>query len=74
MCEERFKRYIGKDIVVRFYPDRCTGSGQCTTNLSKVFDTKCKPWVNVDGADAAEIKKIIDCCPSGALQYEKDDK
>lgn len=69
--EENFKRYLGEGITVRFYPERCTGSGVCTSGLPEVFDTSCRPWVNADGANIEDIKRIIDCCPSGALQYEK---
>lgn len=71
MNDENYKRYCNDEIAVRFYPGRCTGSGVCTSSLSAVFDTKCRPWVNVKGATTEEIKRVIDCCPSGALQYEK---
>lgn len=69
--EEKFKKYCNESITVRFYPERCTGSAVCTSSLPEVFNTSCRPWVNVDGAKVEEIKRIIDCCPSGALQYEK---
>jgi uncharacterized Fe-S cluster protein YjdI len=37
--------------------------------LPGVFDAEKKPWVNVDGATAAEIEAQVKKCPSRALGF-----
>jgi CDGSH-type Zn-finger protein len=37
--------------------------------LPNVFNTKKRPWVDINGAAPEEIIKLIDTCPSGALRY-----
>lgn len=63
------KEYRTQDIVIYWDPDRCTHSANCINGLPGVFDLAKRPWVNVAGAAPEEIIRIIDTCPSGALQY-----
>lgn len=61
--------YSNDDITVVWKPDLCQHSGRCVFGLPQVFDSKQKPWVNMQGADTESIKRTIQQCPSGALTY-----
>jgi uncharacterized Fe-S cluster protein YjdI len=67
---ERLVKYSKSDITVLWRPDKCIHSGICVKGLGKVFNPRERKWVNVDGANATEIKAQIDKCPSKALAYE----
>jgi len=64
------QEYRNKAITVRFDPKICIHSGVCVRGLGLVFDTRKRPWVNVEGASTEAIAEQIKCCPSGALSYE----
>ena len=63
-------KYSNDKITVTWDSEVCIHSGVCVKNLGSVFDTKKKPWVNVDGASVDEITSLIKSCPSGALAYK----
>jgi uncharacterized Fe-S cluster protein YjdI len=44
----------------------------CVRGLSKVFNTKARPWINMEAGSSDEIMKAIDNCPSKALSYKKE--
>lgn len=64
------KEYKKDDLTVLWDSSLCIHSEKCFHGLNSVFDAKARPWINVDGAGAAEIMKQIDQCPSGALNYK----
>jgi uncharacterized Fe-S cluster protein YjdI len=72
------KSYETEDIVVEWQPSLCIHSEKCWRGLPQVFRPKDKPWVYLEGAKDAEIKKQVDACPSGALsgywKNQKDDR
>ena len=45
-------------------------SGVCLMQLPKVFNLKRRPWIDMDGAETAEIEHTVFNCPSGALAIE----
>jgi uncharacterized Fe-S cluster protein YjdI len=63
------ERYSNGEITVTYDPDVCTHAGRCVKGLPGVFDASKKPWVNVDGATAAEIEAQVAKCPSRALGF-----
>ncbi|WP_379968239.1 (4Fe-4S)-binding protein [Ectobacillus sp. sgz5001026] len=67
------KRYIGEQIDVIFHTERCVHAAKCVKGLPKVFNVNKKPWVNADGEEASKIAKVIEECPSGALEYIRKD-
>lgn len=69
LIEKGYRKYQGKEIDVYFNTNVCIHSGVCVKGLKSVFDTKKRPWINLEGANQAEVKKIVNSCPSGALKY-----
>jgi uncharacterized Fe-S cluster protein YjdI len=72
MCDKS-KRYTGQNIDVIFHNERCVHAARCVKGLPEVFDVKKRPWVNADGEEADKIAKVIEQCPSGALEYIRKD-
>lgn len=67
------KTYNGKKIDVSFDAKRCIHAAECVKNLPKVFDTKRRPWINTSNADVDSIVRVVEMCPSGALEYDRKD-
>lgn len=63
------KTYENEDIKVIWNPSMCIHSTKCWKEMGKVFAPMKRPWVNLDGDTAENIRKQIDKCPSGALAY-----
>jgi CDGSH-type Zn-finger protein/truncated hemoglobin YjbI len=70
---QRRDSYAVDGITV--YDDRtvCCHYGQCTSRLPAVFRSDVEPFVNPEGASAAEISAAVSGCPSGALAYARGD-
>lgn len=64
------KEYSNGDITVVWQSGKCIHSGNCVKNLSKVFQPKTQPWINLDNATSAEIVEAVGKCPSGALSIK----
>lgn len=67
------KTYTSEDIDVYFEPHKCIHKAACINGLSKVFDTDKRPWINPEQAQAEEIARVVEQCPSGALSYLRKD-
>jgi uncharacterized Fe-S cluster protein YjdI/CDGSH-type Zn-finger protein len=65
------RAYRGSEIEVSFDLDVCIHATECVRGLPAVFDRDRRPWILPDGATADEVARVIDLCPSGALQYER---
>lgn len=65
------KEYSTDEITVFWEPSKCIHARECVKGLPQVFDRSKKPWINIKGASAGEIMRVIDKCPSGALSYKK---
>jgi uncharacterized Fe-S cluster protein YjdI len=70
--QEIVKEYSNEDITVVWKPRTCIHSKKCWKDLLQVFDPRKKPWINMEGATTAEIKKQVEACPSGALSYRSN--
>jgi CDGSH-type Zn-finger protein/truncated hemoglobin YjbI len=68
---DRRDRYGADGVTV--YDDRgvCCHYGQCTRRLPAVFRAESEPFVDSEGASAAEIVQVVGGCPSGALAYAR---
>ena len=61
------KTYFSPSITVLWDAPRCIHSGHCLRLLPSVFDSRARPWIDLDGAEADEVAEAINACPSGAL-------
>lgn len=71
---DKRESFMSSDSRITIHDNRslCAHAGVCTDNLASVFRAGEEPFVDADGAEAAEIAAIIDRCPSGALSYTVD--
>ena len=58
-------------ITITFDPGKCIHSAVCLRGLPKVFDVNRRKWIDPTAAPADAIASLIDRCPSGALQYQR---
>jgi uncharacterized Fe-S cluster protein YjdI len=63
-------KYSAEKIIVNYNPKLCIHAAECVIGLPNVFDPNKKPWISPENANADELKKVIERCPSGALKYE----
>ncbi len=75
-CEDRIldkkETYQGKSIIIHDNRGICAHAGFCTANLPSVFLMETEPWIDPDGANVEEVKRVIEMCPSGALSYSEN--
>ncbi|UTR06016.1 (4Fe-4S)-binding protein [Alkalihalobacillus sp. LMS6] len=71
--EQGYRRYYGETIDVYFNKDVCIHAAKCVQNLNEVFDTEKRPWIQPDQAKASDVEATVKLCPSGALQYKRDE-
>ena len=62
------KEYTNGEIVVTFEAELCCHSGRCVHGLPEVFDVTQRPWIRLEGADTARIRRQVEQCPSKALK------
>jgi len=65
--------YQNDDITVVWKPEICKHAGRCVTQLPKVFNLKTKPWITMSGTDTNAIIEQVNCCPTGALSWHRND-
>ena len=68
------RSYSNNRITVYWNPEICRHAGFCFNGLPNVFKPGKRPWINIDGADPEEIKRIVDKCPSGAISCKIHDQ
>ena len=73
MSTGKINRYESDGIVVTYDARRCIHAEECVHGLPAVFDPKRKPWVDPRAAGADAVARVIERCPTGALQYERRD-
>jgi len=73
MSTSKVFRYEGGGIVVTYEAKRCIHARECVHSLPTVFNPDRKPWVDPAVAPAGEIARVIERCPTGALQYDRQD-
>src|SRR3954470_6550437 len=64
------KRYRGEAVDVSFDPLRCRHAAECLRGLPTVFDRDRRPWILPDGADPADVVRVVARCPTGALRAD----
>jgi CDGSH-type Zn-finger protein/uncharacterized Fe-S cluster protein YjdI len=71
--ERDIHEYDGEDISVTWDGERCIHARECVDGLPGVFDPDEHPWIDPDEADADGVAEVITRCPTGALQFERND-
>lgn len=59
--------YTSPEITVEWRRELCIHCGNCLRGLPTVFDVEAKPWINLDGATADEVRNQVSQCPSKAI-------
>lgn len=67
------RTYETEVIRVSWDSSRCIHTGICLRTLPSVFDTRRRPWVDLQQADAEAVVNTVERCPTGALRYERLD-
>ena len=67
------REYVNAEIVVEWRPELCFHSQHCVQALPRVFDSRRRPWIDLNGASTDEIAAAVDGCPSGALRWRHAD-
>ncbi len=65
--------YDGEKVSVTFDLARCIHAAECVRGLPDVFDPNRKPWVQPNNADADELLRVVERCPTGALKAVRKD-
>jgi CDGSH-type Zn-finger protein/uncharacterized Fe-S cluster protein YjdI len=68
------RSYETDRIRVQWESRRCIHTAICLRTLPQVFDVHRRPWIDVDAADADQIARAVERCPTGALRYERLDR
>lgn len=68
---DRVDEYTGKDLTIHDNRGLCAHAGVCTDRLPAVWRMKQEPWIDPDGAPAAEVAAVARACPSGALSVSR---
>jgi CDGSH-type Zn-finger protein/uncharacterized Fe-S cluster protein YjdI len=71
--EEDVHTYRGTDVEVSYDANRCIHVRACVEGLPDVFDADRRPWVDADASAADDVARVIERCPTGALQYDRLD-
>lgn len=66
---KRLHTYEGRDIAVTYDLTRCVHAAECLATAPDAFDSSVIPWIQPDGASAAEVAEAVHRCPTGALHF-----
>lgn len=72
--EVNIETYSGKDVTLLIHGERCIHSRNCVLGRPDVWVPNAEgAWVHPDAAPARAIIAIAETCPSGAIQYQRND-
>lgn len=64
----------GEKVTIHYRGKLCIHSRFCVTGAPKVFLANVEgPWIHPDDMDAEELMAVARECPSGAIQYRRND-
>jgi CDGSH-type Zn-finger protein/uncharacterized Fe-S cluster protein YjdI len=70
MSETKVYVYPGKEIDVSWDGRLCIHMGECGGAKGDLFVAGRQPWCVPDVASKAEVREVVERCPSGALTYQ----
>ncbi len=71
---EKIYTYESDEITVTWDLKKCIHAKECVHGLPGVFDINKKPWIQPSQGSADEVARVIERCPTGALQYSRNDE
>jgi CDGSH-type Zn-finger protein/uncharacterized Fe-S cluster protein YjdI len=69
MSENQIAEYPGAEIDVAWDGRLCIHVGECGNAAGELFVGGREPWCIPDQCSKAQVREIIERCPSGALTY-----
>jgi len=69
MSDEQVFEFPGDEIDVQWDGRLCIHIGECGSAAGELFVGGREPWCIPDTCTKAEVREIIERCPSGALTY-----
>ena len=72
--EKGDRDYTNGEITVQWRPAKCVHATTCYRELLEVFNPRKRPWVNMNGASTEEIIKVVEKCPTQALNWYWNDE
>ncbi len=73
MSEKEVFGYPGKEVDVQWDGRLCIHIGECGNAQGDLFVGGRDPWCIPDTSTKAEVREIVERCPSGALSYSDKD-
>jgi CDGSH-type Zn-finger protein/uncharacterized Fe-S cluster protein YjdI len=70
---DRLHRYHGTAVDVTYDASRCIHFAACVRTLPRAFDPGSRPWVMPDNGTPDAVTQAVALCPTGALQYTRND-
>ncbi|MBK1644655.1 hypothetical protein CKO25_08325 [Thiocapsa imhoffii] len=70
MSDKQQLDFAGREIDVHFDGRLCIHIGECGYAKGDLFVGGREPWCDPDAATTAEVREIVERCPSGALTYQ----
>ena len=67
---DKLHTFPGPGIEVTWSKARCIHFAACVRGLPAVFQPGERPWIRLEGADAARVAEVVMRCPTGALHFE----
>ncbi len=71
--KRKLHTYASDALVVEYDAARCIHAAECVKGLPTVFDPNARPWIQPSAAAADEVARVVERCPTGALQYRRTD-
>lgn len=71
---DKLHLYRGPEIEVSWSKARCIHFAACVRGLPAAFQPGERPWIRLEGADAADVAEIVMRCPTGALHFEPGER
>ncbi len=69
MSNPKVFEFPGSEIDVQWDERLCIHIGECGKSSGDLFEGGREPWCVPDRASKAEVREIVERCPSGALTY-----
>lgn len=66
------KEYSNGETTISWQPECCQHAGVCVKTLPDVYNPQVSPWIRMENASTAAMKKQIANCPSGALSFTEN--